>query len=143
MNLNDKTTRLWIIGGLIAVAAVLFFFVKGTTAKIIVGAVIAILLVALGMESTNHDYDMKKLVETGSFSASAIERDAGGNLLPASVDAFCNAQKQDYNCPDFKTQPEAQSVYERCKALGKNMDVYHLDGDKDGIVCEALPKMAK
>jgi hypothetical protein len=63
-------------------------------------------------------------------------------LLPASVDAFCSAKDKDYNCKDFKTQPEAQQVYDRCKTLGQNMDVYHLDGDKDGIVCEALPKMA-
>ncbi|NBV76943.1 hypothetical protein EBR66_02190 [bacterium] len=82
---------------------------------------------------------MGKLIETGSFAASKIERDAGGNLTPAGIDAFCNAKEKDYNCKDFKTQKEAQTVYDRCKTLGQNMDVYGLDGDKDGKVCEALP----
>jgi hypothetical protein len=104
---------------------------------------IALLMIAFGLEVKNTDYDVKKLVETRSFTASKIDRDpATGNLLPASVDAFCSAKDKDYNCKDFKTQPEAQQVYDRCKTLGQNMDVYHLDGDKDGIVCEALPKMA-
>lgn len=143
MDLNNKKTRLWIIGGLLAAAVVAFIFIKGTAAKVVLGGAIALLLVAFGMESTNHDYDVGKLIQTGSFAASAIQRDASGNLLPESVDAFCNAEKQDYNCPDFKSQPEAQSVYQRCKTLGKNMDVYHLDGDKDGKVCEALPQAAR
>lgn len=143
MDLNNKKTRLWIIGGLIALAVVALFFVKATWAKVVIGGAIALLMIAFGMEATNHDYDMKTLIQTGSFAASAIERDASGNLLPQSVDAFCNAEKQDYNCSDFKNQPEAQQVYDRCKTLGKNMDVYHLDGDKDGTVCESLPKTAR
>ena len=88
--------------------------------------------------ATNHDYDVKKAIETRSLSSAKIERDPQGNVI--NVDAFCNAQQADYNCSDFKTQPEAQSVYDRCKTLGKNMDVYGLDGNKNGIVCESLPK---
>lgn len=141
--MNNKQTRYWVIGGLIAAAAILFFFVKSTAAKVVLAGMIAVLLIALGLEANNKDFDMKKLVETGSFAASAIQRDANGNLDPKSIDNFCNATKADYNCSDFKTQPEAQSVYDRCKTLGKNMDVYHLDGNKNGIVCEALPKGAK
>lgn len=136
---NSKKARLWIIGGLIAVAAAALFFVKSTVAKGILIATIAVLLAAFGMEATNHDYDVKKAVQTGSLSAAKIERDpTTGNIV--NVDAFCNAEKQDYNCSDFKTQPEAQSVYDRCKGLGKNMDVYGLDGNHNGLVCEALPK---
>ena len=136
---NSKKGRLWIIGGLIVVALIAFYFIKGTTAKIILGAVIAILAVAFGLEATNNDYDIGKAIETGSLAEAKIERDpATGNIT--NVDAFCSAAKSDYNCPDFKTQPEAQSVYERCKGLGKNMDVYRLDGDKDGLVCESLAK---
>lgn len=53
------------------------------------------------------------------------------------------------NCSNFATQPEAQALYESCaqkialdndtstEAL-KNIDVYGLDRDKDGVVCEAL-----
>ncbi len=137
---NNKKVRLWIIGGLIAVAVVALLFVKATWAKVVIGGAIVLLLTAFGLESSNKDYDVGKLIQTGSFTASQIQRDSKGNLLPSSVDAFCNAEKQDYNCADFKTQPEAQYVYDRCNALGKNMDVYHLDGNNNGIVCEALPE---
>ncbi len=141
MNINDirssKKARLWIIGVLIAIAIASLFFVKATWAKVAIGVVIALLVGAFGMEVSNTDYDLGKLKETGSFAASKIERDEKGNLT--NVDAFCNATKSDYNCADFKTQAEAMSVYNRCKTLGKNMDVYGLDGDKDGKVCEALP----
>ena len=137
---NSKKGRLWIIGGLLALAVAAFLFVKGTTAKVVLGATIAILLAAFGMEATNHDYDVKKVIETGSLSAAKIERDPAGNIM--NVDAFCSAQKMDYNCSDFKTQSEAQGVYDRCKTLGKNMDVFGLDGNKNGVVCESLPKGA-
>lgn len=138
---NSKTVRLWVIGILIALAVAAFFFVKGTTAKVIVGIVIAVLLGAFGMEATNTDYDLGKVVETGSFQKAKIQRDASGNLT--GITEFCNAKEIDYNCSDFKTQPEAQSVYDQCKTQGKNMDVYGLDRDKDGKVCESLPAGAR
>lgn len=135
---NSKKARLWTIGGLIVIAGIIFYFVKGTTAKVAVGAMIALLLVAFGMEAKGTDYDMKKLVETKSFSKAKIERDpVTGNI--SNADAFCSAQDIDYNCTDFKTQKEANDLYQKCKSAGKNMDVYGLDGDKDGKVCESLP----
>jgi hypothetical protein len=138
---NNKKARLWTIAGLIALVAVLFFFVKSTWAKVALGIAGALLVGALGLEVSNTDYDLGKVVETGSFSKAKIERDSSGNLI--NVDTFCNAQEIDYNCSDFTTQGEAQEVYNRCKTLGKNMDVYGLDGDKDGKVCESLPKTAR
>lgn len=138
---NSHKVRLWVIGGLVALAVVAFFFVKGTLAKTVVGAMIVLLLAAFGMEATKTDYDLGKAIQTGSMAAAKIQRDDSGNLI--NVDAFCNAKDADYNCTDFKTQPEAQSVYDRCKGLGKNMDVYGLDGDKDGKVCESLPVGAR
>lgn len=140
--MNDHKSRLWIIGGLIALALIALYFVKGTWAKVAIGGMIALLMVAFGMEVKQNDYNVGTLIKTGSFTAAKIQRDDKGNLLPGSIDAFCNAEQKDYNCADFKTQPEAQQVYARCKALGKNMDVYHLDGNNNGIVCEALPKGA-
>lgn len=134
---QSKKTRLWIIGILIVLAGVLFFMVKNTTAKWILAAAIAVLLGAFGMEATDKDYDLGTLAETGSLSAAKIERDADGNLT--NVTAFCNAEKMDYNCDDFRTQAEAQEVYDRCRDQGRNMDAFRLDGDKDGRVCEALP----
>lgn len=141
--MNTHHGRLWIIGILIAVAVAAFFFVKSATAKVVLGVVIAILAGAFGMEVAQTDYDLGTALKTGSFSAAKIERDANGDLLPASVDAFCNASEKDYNCADFRSQPEAQQVYNRCSTLGTDMDVYGLDGDKDGMVCEALPKTAR
>ncbi len=136
---ESHKARLWIIGGLIVLCGILFFFIKGTTAKVILGVVIALLVGAFGMEATQNDYDVQKLIETKSFAESKIERDAAtGNII--NIDNFCNAEKMDYNCTDFKTQPEAMSVYKRCGELGKNMDVFRLDGDKDGLVCESLPQ---
>lgn len=139
---SSKKVRLWVIGILIALGVAALFIVKTTWAKVVIGAMIAILLAAFGMEATNNDYDVGKLMETKSFAASKIERDpATGNLI--NVDAFCNAKESDYNCTDFKTQEEAMTVYNRCKTLGKNMDVYGLDRDHDGKVCESLPVGAK
>jgi hypothetical protein len=135
---NSHKARLWIIGGLIMLCAILFYFAKTTTVKVILGGVIAVLLAAFGMEATKTDYDMGTLMETKSFAAAKIQRDeATGNII--NMDEFCSAEKIDYNCSDFKTQAEAMTVYRRCGELGKNMDVFRLDGDKDGLVCEALP----
>lgn len=137
---KSKSTRLWVIGGLILIVLVLWYFAKATWVKVLLGSILALLVGAGTMEVSNKDYDVGQLIKTGSFKASEIKRDEKGNLLSTSIDEFCNAQEIDYNCSDFKTQGEAQSVYTRCKETGKNMDVYRLDGDKDGMVCEALPK---
>jgi hypothetical protein len=137
---DSHKARLWIIGGLIAIAVAAFFLVKGTVAKAILGGAVIILLAAFGMEASKTDYNVGTLIKTGSLSAAKIQRDERGNIT--NVEAFCNAKDADYNCSDFKSQPEAQGVYDKCKGLGKNMDVYHLDGNHNGKVCESLPAMA-
>jgi Excalibur calcium-binding domain len=137
---HSKKARLWVIGILIIVGLAALYLVKGVWFKVAIGTMVALLMLAFGMEVKNTDFDVVKLVKTGSFAASAIQRDEKGDLLQGSIDAFCVAAERDYNCPDFKTQSEAQTVYNRCVGLGQNMDVYRLDGDKDGVVCEALRK---
>lgn len=42
-----------------------------------------------------------------------------------------------YNCSDFSTHAEAQSVFEYCG--GTSNDIHRLDGDNNGIACESLP----
>ena len=42
-----------------------------------------------------------------------------------------------YDCGDFSTQFEAQSLYSACG--GRQNDVHRLDRDRDGWACEALP----
>ena len=48
-----------------------------------------------------------------------------------------NCSSNTYNCTNFKTQKEAQQVFDSCGGV-KN-DIHKLDSDKDGIVCESLP----
>ncbi len=42
-----------------------------------------------------------------------------------------------YNCTDFKTQAQAQAVYDKCG--GVSNDVHKLDKNKDGHPCDSLP----
>jgi len=42
-----------------------------------------------------------------------------------------------YNCDDFSSHAEAQSVYDYCLSLGKG-DIHRLDADSDGLACESL-----
>ena len=43
-----------------------------------------------------------------------------------------------YDCYDFQTWSEAQTVMEYCTATTKNNDIHYLDGDDDGVACENL-----
>ncbi len=102
------------------------------TAGLIAGGVAG---VATGLEVADTDLDLKKLWESGSIKEAILKRDENGNIL--NIGVICDAQDKgfyNYNCDDFKTQEEAQAVYEQC-----GTDVNGLDRDKDGIVCEALP----
>lgn len=47
-----------------------------------------------------------------------------------------NCESNIYDCEDFSTQEEAQLVYRAC---GTARDIHYLDGDSDGVACEALP----
>jgi len=117
---------------LIAAGAVFYFWEKAR-----IGAAIAIiaLLAALGLEMSNNDWDLGKLAQTRSFSESKIQRDEGGNLI---MGAMCNPEDGfDYNCDDFSTQEEAQSVHDKCSKNG--LDVHGLDGNGDGVACQSLP----
>jgi hypothetical protein len=66
-------------------------------------------------------------------------RDKNGNVVP---DGTAGAKYTDeYNCADFSTQPESQAFFD--KAGGVTKDTNRLDGDKDGVACEDLPKAAR
>ena len=130
---RSKKVRIAIIIILLIIAGAIFYFWE----KARIGAIIAIiaLLAALGLEVSNNDWDLGKLVQTRSFSESKIQRDESGNLI---MGAMCNSDENfDYNCSDFSTQEEAQSVFEKCSKNG--LDVHGLDGDGDGEACESLP----
>lgn len=43
-----------------------------------------------------------------------------------------------YNCSNFRTEKQAQSVFNYCKKQTGKRDVHKLDSDKDGKACETL-----
>jgi len=126
------------------------------TAKGIIGAVVVILLGALGLELFGTDIDLGNLLDSGSVSESVIERDEAGNLERTEEGSFATRVRRDqegnviadgeaggkftdeYNCDDFSTQPEAQTFF--TNAGGPSSDTNRLDGDNDGEACESLPK---
>ena len=132
---RSKKVRLIIIGILLFIALMLAIFVQKI--RLLMIGVIVLLLVALGLESKNTDYDLGKMIKTGSVKESRIQRDEKGNLRMGTM---CGDAS--YNCDDFTTQEEAQSVYDACK-FGKNNDPHRLDGDDNGVACQGLPKAKK
>jgi hypothetical protein len=126
---------------------------KRKVAKGIIGAIIVVLLGALGLETFNSDWDLGSILSGQSVSDSKVVRDEKGNVAYDTAgnvitrimrDKEGNAVESggkytdEYNCDDFTTQPEAQKFFE--KAGGTRADTNRLDGDKDGTACESLPK---
>jgi len=59
--------------------------------------------------------------------------------LPTSTRSLagpCTCKPPDLNCDDFGSQREAQACFDYCRSQGYG-DVYKLDRDKDGRVCES------
>jgi hypothetical protein len=113
-----------------------------TTEKKVWLGLFGVLTAALGLEASQNDWDVKKLIETkGDFKASRVLRDSGGNIV-SEADVQSGKVKakytDEYNCDDFKTQTEAQAFF--VKAGGPNQDVNRLDGNNDGVACQSLPK---
>ena len=100
--------------------------------KGILGVAIALLVAGLGLELSNNDWDLGRLLETGSLTESKVLRDKEGNVVTTGGKAT-----DEYNCADFATQVEAQTFYDRAGGVSK--DTNRLDGDADGVACEDLP----
>lgn len=140
---QNKNCRLTLIGVLIVIViALLVFWWK---AKIALWIILILLVSAFGVEYFDYDVDIGKLWETGSISESRVEHKNGVSIFGE----LCASNN--LNCDDFVTQSEAQKKYDTCArkiAVDnkttpekiRSIDVYWLDRDKDGIVCEALPK---
>jgi hypothetical protein len=146
MSLNiwrgNKKVRIGVILALLAAAAYLLFLAWGKKLQMgIIGAVIVVLLGALGMEVGETDYDMGALIRGDGLAGSKIIRDEVGNINFDGVSPLvANCESNEYNCSDFTYQAQAQDVMDRCGGKGK--DINGLDGDKDGRACESLPKNA-
>jgi len=115
-----------------------------TTLKYILAFCLFLLLGAFGLEVSNTDFDLGKLLGGSSLEEAKLARDEKGNVIffdkegNETTDTAKGKRAGDYNCDDFSTQPEAQNFF--TKVGGKGNDLYRLDGDKDGIACESLPK---
>jgi len=122
------------------------------TAKPVLMAIIALLLGAFGLTASNNDWDLGKILSGSSMSESKIETDEDGNLIQNAAGEFVTRIMRDkegnvvesggkytdeYNCDDFTTQEEAQRFF--IKAGGPSDDVNGLDGDNNGVACQALP----
>lgn len=141
---SNHKFRLWLIIILMAVVVVLFILWK----KARIGLAIAFiaLLAALGMEGSKNDWDLQKLWQTKSFQESKVSRDEQGNILFDKLgnivtDNTKGKKADEYNCDDFSTQPEAQTFFLKVGGVGN--DVNRLDGNKDGVACQSLPKGKK
>lgn len=77
------------------------------------------------------------LVLSGCSVNEAAEFDMA-NTTTTNTDSNNECSYNKYNCPNFTTHTEAQSVYLYCIRQGKG-DVHHLDRDGDGSACETLP----
>jgi len=150
-NLKNAPTRKKVRTGIIVlvILALLgaYFFgdFSKRTKNIVLGSAIWATAI-LGLDLVSYEVDFKTLRDTWSIDESRKTYSNGVALL-----WDCSTQ-DDLNCDNFQTQDEAQSLYETCmrKILEYNkdvenavsLDVYGLDGDKDGIVCEHLPAWA-
>jgi len=137
----NRKFRLAVIVVLMIVVGILF--VVWEKARIGLAIAFIALLAALGLEVSQNDWDLGKLVQTGSFQESKVSRDEKGNILfdklgNITTDSSVGKKADDYNCDDFSTQPDAQSFF--LKVGGTGNDLNRLDGDKDGEACESLPK---
>ena len=100
----------------------------------------------------NYDLDLGALWSGKSIQESRVTHTKDGLKLMGSCVLPAKGDKNDLNCDNFKTQSEAQAKYDQCAndiasynqgtdaAKVKSLDIYGLDGNKNGIVCEALPK---
>lgn len=147
---NTKSTRIWFI--ILLIAVLILLYVLGIIKKGFAIGIGIILLLALGIQIFDYDLDLGTLWRTGSVEQSRVQYTKEGIMLLGScVKPQGNTSSYDLDCANFKTQTEAQAKYDACAAeiaannAGKseseikNLDIYGLDRDKDGIVCEALP----
>ncbi len=116
--------------------------IKGILKPVLIG-VIVILAAAFGLETTNTDFDLGKIMGGQTLQESKVLRDTSGNILYDKTGNVVTESDKGkaadaYNCTDFANQSEAQNFF--TKVGGKSNDLNRLDGDKDGQACESLPK---
>ncbi len=149
---NTKSTRVWIM---VAITVILFILwwsnIIKTAFAIGLGIVV---LAAIGIETINYDLDLDALWSGKSLQESRVTHTKDGLKLMGSC-ALPTKWEGDLNCANFATQAEAQAKYDQCASeiasdnawidisKIKSLDIYGLDANKNGIVCEALPGAPK
>lgn len=128
---RSSNARLILIVALLLILAVCYFVFEKF--RIWILGLMAVLLVAVGLEIADTDVDLGKLIETGSVSESMITKTENGTWLIGECE-----KKENFNCDNFAYQDEAQTLFNECG--GVENDVHGLDRDKDGIVCESNKK---
>jgi hypothetical protein len=148
---NTKSTRLWFMW-LIGVVILVLWWMKIIKTGFAIGLGI-IILAAIGIETMNYDLDLGRLWQTGDIQESRVTHTKDGIKLMGSCIVPVKWDANDLNCNNFKTQEEAQAKYDSCAdqiasyntgktpAQIKSLDIYGLDGNKNGVVCEALPHL--
>jgi len=80
----------------------------------------------------------KGLWAPGVCEAKSTPSTSSGQAIPTLPQAGSyNCSSNTYNCTDFSTHAEAQTVFEACG--GASNDVHELDREGDGLACEGLP----
>jgi len=59
------------------------------------------------------------------------------NTVNQPPKAFYDCSSDVYNCSNFTTQAEAQSLFDFCVNEGSG-DIHQIDSDGDGLACEGL-----
>ena len=141
-----KKLRTIIILLIIILLIVGYFKTENQKYKNIILGTGAVAVGVLGIDLLSYEFDYATLWKTGSLESSRKEYVNGVMLIG---DCAPTSPENDLDCDNFETQQEAQNIYKKFLASIKeynkdvqdpiNLDVYRLDGDKDGIVCEALP----
>lgn len=140
-----KSVRVAVLCLLFVILLAMYFI--GEKMKWLLLVLIVVVIGALGLQLTDYDVDLETLWKTGSVQESRVELKDGLKIIGSSC------QSNNLNCADFSTQQEAQAKYEMCAdkiatdnktetTAVRNLDIYGLDKDKDGIVCEALQRGA-
>ncbi len=146
---RKKKYRVWVLLIIIAILAIMAFVFEKVRWFLI--WLIILMLTALWLEVFNYDIDLWKLWETWNLKESRVETVKDKNW--DTIKLIWSCVKADVNCDNFKTQGEAQSMYDKCAAEikkdnpsitdPKKLDIYGLDRDHDWIVCEHLPKVLR
>lgn len=151
-----RNTKKYRIGFMVVLLIlVVILFLTGVIKKGFAIGIGIILLAAIGIETFNYDLDLGKLWETGSIQESRVTHTQDGLVLMGGCAIPKRGSSEDLNCANFATQAEAQAKYDQCAAQisrdnqgvdasrVRSLDIYGLDGNKNGVVCEHLPKTAR